>query len=37
MVAGLSLMTLRAQMFSERQNQTRHLIETATTLVDHYA
>jgi methyl-accepting chemotaxis protein len=37
LVTGLSLMTLRAQMFSERQNQTRHLIETATTLIDHYA
>ena len=36
-VASVSLMTLRAQMFSERQDQTRHLIETATTLVDHYA
>ena len=36
-VVSISLMTLRAQMFSERQSQTQHLIETATTLVDHYA
>src|SRR4051794_37317681 len=36
-VVGISLSTLRNQMFSERQAQTRHLIETAATLVDHYA
>ncbi|GEO38820.1 chemotaxis protein [Skermanella aerolata] len=36
-VASISLMTLRSQMFSERQGQTQHLIETAMTLVDHYA
>jgi methyl-accepting chemotaxis protein len=36
-VVSISLMTLRAQMFSERQSQTQHLIETATTLIDHYA
>jgi methyl-accepting chemotaxis protein len=34
-VVSISLMTLRAQMFSERQSQTQHLIETATTLIDH--
>ena len=36
-VVGISLIKLRAQMFSERQIQTQHLIETASTLVDHYA
>ena len=35
-VVGISLSTLRSQMFSERQAQTRHLIELAGTLVDHY-
>jgi methyl-accepting chemotaxis protein len=36
-VALLALLTLRSQMFTERQAQTRHLVEVASTLVDHFA
>ena len=36
-IVGIALFTLRGQMFSERQAQTLHLIEAATTLIDHYA
>jgi methyl-accepting chemotaxis protein len=36
-IVGIALFTLHGQMFSERQAQTKHMVEAATTLLDHYA